>query len=613
MVDEQRYSSCLADAGEKIVRSGNNRSFRNSAEEFLDENLRYSDYGESYDAVLGAEEDVEFRLDNITMLYPAFGNNHERINQLVPACMGFALSSLPFDVLDIISAMRNVVEAELNILNDDDSCCSTDNYEIKRLYDLIYKVAFCLSKCKEEFQQMSTDPTKRGFNSKYISIKQTQPLSNGVLVRRTKDEEPKPMKGTTGTQFPYFHLLDWLLGRYQYKKEKKDIGLGLVEAVGAVDNTFPRPQREFIRCLSKLTQSSTLRGILDVLYVPHELLGAYNHLIECYAGEGGMLQAHCRKLYSYIHNNVQFSTSGTNHLAEGEKSDSKKKKTCRCPMSQSSYDSSNVKEIHKSSGCPISQSSNSSLNDTNNHNFAATMFKHMRMASEERWKLRFPPLMSEVGKIIYSTSESGGFTTVALDLTGSGLLYEYGDVVKVLLPNSDNHTCAWLHSLACMDREFFKLEDMQNLHKNKGNGWGWDQLWEALGWFRFEKNGGKGVPLELIARYIEQGQIRDESSNNPLWVHSPIDLSSKNSRQIFAVPPRIQKERISSLEPVSPRIYSVSGVELDRVFLLVSKPDDGARHHGYVSIMMLFLIFYIPFFSRSPLHPFLLFSLQLII
>ena len=66
MVDEQRYSSCLADAGEKIVRSGNNRSFRNSAEEFLDENLRYSDYGESYDAVLGAEEDVEFRLDNIT-------------------------------------------------------------------------------------------------------------------------------------------------------------------------------------------------------------------------------------------------------------------------------------------------------------------------------------------------------------------------------------------------------------------------------------------------------------------------------------------------------------------------------------------------------------------
>ena len=79
-----------------------------SAEEFVDENLRYSDYGDSYDTVLGVEEDEEFLLDNITMLYPAFGNNHERINQLVPACMSYSLSSLPFDVLDIISAMRFV-------------------------------------------------------------------------------------------------------------------------------------------------------------------------------------------------------------------------------------------------------------------------------------------------------------------------------------------------------------------------------------------------------------------------------------------------------------------------------------------------------------------------
>ena len=605
MVDEQKYSSSLGDAGGYNIskrrvsfvslESSGSSTVHDSAEEFLDENLRYSDYGESYDAVLGVEEDIEFHLDNITMLYPAFGNNHERINQLVPACMGFALSSLPFDILDIISAMRNVVEAELNML-DDDGDSSTDNYEIQRLYDLLYKVAFSLSKCKEEFQQMSTDPAKRTFNSKYVSIKQTQPLSNGVLVRKTKGGEPKPMKGTTGTQFPYFHLLDWVLGRYQYKRKDQATDRGLVEAVGAVDETFPRPQREFIRCLSKLTESASLRGILDILGRPKDLLASYNHLIECYAGEGGMLQAHSRKLYSYIHNNVQSSTSGTNHLAEDEKSDSRQKHhvASGCPMSQPANESSkhvtsgcpmsqpaNESSKHVTSGCPMAQSANESSNAVDNHKFAAMMFKHMRMASNERWVLRLPPLMSEVVKIIYSTSESGGFTTVALDLSGSGLLYEYGDVVKVLLPNGDNPTSSWLHSLACMEQEFFKLEDMLKLHKNNGNGWGWDKLYEALGWFRFEKNGGEGVPLELIARYIEQGKIRDESSNKPRWVHSPLDLSSKRKGQIFADPPLIPKEKIVSLEPVSPRVYSVSGVELDRVFLLVSKPDDGARHHGY--------------------------------
>jgi len=578
MVDEQKYASSLANVGGNMsmrrvsfqsLKSSRNSTFHDSAEKILDKNLQYSDYGESCDAVLGVEEDKEFRLDNITMLYPAFGNNHERINQLVPACMGFALSSLPFDVLDMISAMRDIVEVKLNMLSDDDDdddddADSTDNYEIQRLYDLIYKVAFCLSKCKEEFQQMSTDPSKRTFNSKYVSIKQTQPLSNGVLVRRINDGESKAMKGTTGTQFPYFHLLDWLLGRYQFKRENQDMDQGIVEAVGAVDETFPMPQREYILCLSKLTKSASLRGIIDIIGRPKELITAYNHLIECYAGEGGMLQAHCRKLYSYIHNNVQSSTSGTNHLAEARKSVEKK--------------------VQATSGCPMSQSSNQPLNDIDNHKFAVTMFKHMRKASEERWKLRLPPLMSEVGKIIYSTSESGGFTTVALDLSGSGLLYEYGDVVKVLLENNDNHTSSWLHSLACTDHEFFTLGDMQKLHKHNINGWGWDQLWEALGWCKYEKDGGKGVPLELIARYIEKGQIRDETSNKPRWVHSPLDLSSRKTGQIFAVPPLIPKKKICSLEPVSPRVYSVSGVELDRVFLLVSKPDDDARHHGYIAM-----------------------------
>jgi len=630
LIEEQAHASTMVDAGgigtidfsgrrvsisEKTRVSYIDSSAFDSAAEFVDENLQQSlsDFGDSYNDVLGVEEEMEFALDNITMLYPAFGNNHERINQLVPACMGFALSSLPFDVLDILSVMRNILEAKLS------SAYDGDDYEMNRLYDLIYKVAFSVSKCKEEFQQMSTDPKKRTCNSKYVSIKQSQPLSNGVLVRSTKDGKPEPRKGTTGTQFPYFHLLDWLLGRHQYKKDSQGTDVGLVAAVGSIDDTFPRPQREYIRCLTKLDEFSSIRGFLEVITPSTELLTAYNHLIECYAGEGGLLQAHCRKLYSYIHNNVQSSTSGTNHLASSEEQypdssestensnsgcpmsmgqpKSPKRSSSGCPMSMDHTESGKI----KTSGCPMSMSSekqsresahsrklklssNDSSNAIDNHNFALTMFKHMQMAAQDRWKLRLPPLMNEVKKIIYSTSESGGFTTVALDLSGTGLLYEYGDVVKVILPNDDRQTRSWLYSLKSMNQEYFKLKDMINLQKNTGNGWGWEGLWEALGWNRFEQNGGNGVPIEMIVRYIEQASIRDELSNKLHWVHSPLHLSVKGASQMFALPPAIPTERIRSLEPVSPRIYSVSGVEVDRVFLLVSKPDDHARHHGYSSM-----------------------------
>ncbi|CAB9508798.1 DEP domain-containing mTOR-interacting protein [Seminavis robusta] len=515
-------------------------SARKSTQEILDENLRsgfiaetssIGSVDESIMALRGFDETNEFRIDNIDMLYPAFGHNHEKINQLIPACMGHAFASLPFDVLDIITTMKNILEAELSVSD----ISSVDGYESRRLYDLLYKVAFSVSRCKEEFQQMSTDPTSRTFNSKHISIKHTQPISNGVVV------QGKRRKGTTGTQFAYFHLLDWLLGRHQYSG-----GGGLVAQIAEVDNTYTRPEREFIQSISKLEKPATLRGFLDVLGRPTQLLAAYNHLVECYAGEGGVLQAHCRKLYSYIHNDVQFSTSGTNHLkSKSEKNDS------ACPMSSMA----------------------------NNHNFATMMFKHMRKATDDRWTLRIPPLMTEVGKIVYSTSVSGGFTTVALDLSTSGLLYEYGDVVKIVLPNNDRNCFAWCTSLASNKKDFFTLSDMQAFHKDTGNGWGWTELWEALGWDSYEEGDGKGVPLELISRYVEQGQIRLESSTSR-WVNNPLDLCD-DSKNLFPVPPPLRLDQIASLEPVSPRVYSVSGVEIDRVFLLVSKPQDGARHHGY--------------------------------
>lgn len=491
--------------------------------------------------MMAYEINDEFRLDNIKMLYPAFGNNHERVNQLIPSCMGYALRELPHLILDILGTMYSTLEYKLQN-PDQDSTRLVENFEVLHLVGLLNEVAFCISRCKEQFQLMSTDSTKRGFNSKHVSIRQTQPLSNGVLVRREKGGKPLPAKGVTGTQFPYFHLLDWLLGRHQFGKGADD---GLVMRIAVVDNTFPPPQREYINALGNLEMESSLRGFLDAMGRPPILVAAYNHLIECYAGEGGLLQAHCRKLFSYIHNDVQFSTSGTNHL--------------------SSTDGTSTKAMSRAQ---------------DNHMFATMMFKHMRSAADDRWRLRVPPLMTETKKIVYSTSESGGYTTVALDLKETGLEYSYGDVVKVLLPNDDRTAFSWCLSFQKEEERYFKLEDMKILHKDTGNGWDWSDLWEALGWCKYEVDGGNGVPLQVIARYVEQGQILEEG-NKTRWVNSTLDLCSKKDRRLFAIPPKLDLSQVLSLEPVSPRLYSVSGVEADRVFLLVSKPQDGARHHGY--------------------------------
>ena len=205
------------------------------------------------------------------------------------------------------------------------------------------------------------------------------------------------------------------------------------------------------------------------------------------------------------------------------------------------------------------------------------------LQADERWNLRITPLMAKVRKTVYSTSESGGFTTVALDLGNTGLRYEYGDVVKVLLPNNDKTALCWAKSLSSGNNddtvEYFTLEDMKCMYRDIGNGWGWTELWEALGW----PLRGPGVPLHEIARYIEQGQIRSNTSNKSRWVNSPLDLVAGRER-LVATPPEIPRNKISSLEPVSPRIYSVSGVETERVFLLVSKPMNGSVHHGYDSM-----------------------------
>jgi len=207
---------------------------------------------------IGCELSPLFLVGYFLQADPAFGNSHEKVNQLIPACMGYSFRTLPHAILEVLNSMKSLLEAKNKYGSDDDA-----QDEINCLCGHLYQITFQLSRCKEQFQLMSTDPKKRTFNSKHISIRQTQPFSNGVLVRG------KRRKGVTGVQFPYFHILDWLLGRYQFGEREFDAKMG------ELGNYYPRPQREYVQLLSRLRKPSTLRGFLDVVGRPPQLLAAY--------------------------------------------------------------------------------------------------------------------------------------------------------------------------------------------------------------------------------------------------------------------------------------------------------------------------------------------------
>ena len=78
----------------------------------------------------------------------------------------------------------------------------------------------------------------------------------------------------------------------QYDENK---GPGFVAQVANVDDTFPKPQRDFIRAPSGLGTASTLRSFIETIGRPVDLLAAFHNVIECYRGDGGILRAHSRQ------------------------------------------------------------------------------------------------------------------------------------------------------------------------------------------------------------------------------------------------------------------------------------------------------------------------------
>ena len=382
--------------------------------------------------------DARFDVNEIKLLYPAFGHSHERTYHTIPACMAYALRELPFALLDLIRAMRDYAAAHL--------ADRSRTEPRQQMLELLHAVSTALAHSKEEFQRISTDPTHRTHVSKHVFIRHMQPFHKGIVLAGP-DGTVRITKGMSGLHFVSYHLLDAVLGRYHFGQ------LGELARMEEVDKYYTPPQRQYSACLSRLGPDATLRGFLELIDADTELRRAFNLLIESYAGESGVLSAHARKLFSYMHNNLQVDTS-----AEGASSKSP-------PVATPAL----------------------------NHETALRMFRVMNEAVRERRRLRMAPLFSAAKKTVVHRADDGAFAIIDLECVDGALHYQGSDAVRVLVPRAKD-------SARELQRHYFSgVETLapSDLASPEDRGWGWGEHFEALGWPT------AGVTPEILCEYIE--------------------------------------------------------------------------------------------------------------
>ena len=426
-----------------------------------------------------------FGVDDIELLYPAFGHSHERTYHTIPACMAYALRRLPYALHELLCAMSEYANQRL--------ANRPGTVPRQQLLTLMYELAAALGQSKDEFQRISTVPSHRTHVSKHVFIRHMQPFHKGLILGNA-DGSVHVTKGMSGLHFVSYHLLDAVLGRYHHGR------LGELAGMEHVDAYYPRPQRDYSACVTRLSRDTTLRGFLDVVGADADMRHAFNRLIECYAGESGVLAAHSRKLFSYMHNNLQVDTS-----AEGTGASSR----------------------------PATPESN--------HQTALRMFGVMNEAVRERRRLRISPLYAPVTKTVVQVNEEGSFAIVDFEGGDEPIHYQGSDIVRVLLARDKPSAAA----LSCRHFDGTERVTLAQLASPPDTGWGWPDLWQALGWPE------TGVAPDLLCDFIEEVHLGGGAQGSPLF------------------------------EPVSPRVYSVCGTTPRRLRVLISRPMDKRRHFGF--------------------------------
>ncbi len=393
-----------------------------------------------------------FGADDIELLYPSFGHSHERTYHTIPACMAYALRALPHTILDLLCAMRDYADERLS--------GKAGSVPRRQLIELIYELTRGLVQSKDEFQRISTLASHRYHVSKHVFIRHMQPIHKGIALR-SADGSVRVTKGMSGLQFVSYHILDAVLGRYHHGR------LGALAGIEDVDAYYPGPQRDYSACVRSLSRDATLRGFLEVAGADAGLCHAFNQLIECYAGESGVLAAHSRKLFSYMHNTLQVDTS-----AEG-------------------------------SGQKLAAAPSPELN----HTTAMRMFGIMNEAVHERRRLRISPLYAPVTKTVAHLNEEGSVVIVDFERVDEPLHYHGSDIVRVLMPRDEA-------SSAELRRRFFAdvtLLTPGQLVELPDTGWSWADLWRALGWPE------AGVSPELLCDFVEAVHGGDEGQDRPVF------------------------------------------------------------------------------------------------
>lgn len=454
------------------------------------------------------------------LIYPAFGHDQERVYHTIPACMAFKMRRVPALVADIVTGLKAMTDA----LYGHGSVSTL----LDQIADQVDAITDALCGARLEFMRISSDPDSMTHVSPAVFIRHMQPLHQGIQVR-DKAGRLQQRTGLSGLHFSLFHVIDLVIGRYQFGAD------GALAKMRYVEDAFPVPQREFVGALGGLTKGATLASLARSLPERSRLRQSFNRLIEAYAGDFGILPTHARKLLNFMHNGIQVQTAAEGHGSKTSK-----------------------------------------VTAENNHHAAMSMFRAMNEATGERATLSAVPTMLKVRKQVRAVDRLAHSGTIAFQVSDRSLAYSSSDSVKVILPRREEDAAGWFSAIGGEGPPI----SLSSLPRTSETGWTWPDLFEALGWDEI------GVDRRVFCRFIESAMVPTGTTNQWTMVRDPRDFrarpspSSKDPGKAA-----VHDLRVQHCTPISPRLYSACGYSPDELVVLVSKASDRFHHHGFERMM----------------------------
>lgn len=150
----------------------------------------------------------------------------------------------------------------------------------EKLKTALYTISCSIEQIITSLQQISPNPYSQTYVNPIIWAKAVAPLA--------VTWQPG-VKGPSGTSSPFFPLLDAFLQRTQYQSQYGQDQLYYRTL------HYPKNVQAFLNAVTKISIPNYIKASGD-----SELKGSYHHLIQLYAGRGGLLDTHRIKVYGYL-------------------------------------------------------------------------------------------------------------------------------------------------------------------------------------------------------------------------------------------------------------------------------------------------------------------------